>query len=68
MDDLRETQWTPTSKKLPDKDGDYLVTFKLLFTRPVEVCTFSNGYWDKGAYEEVLAWQPLPEPWKGEQP
>lgn len=63
MDNLK---WIPASKKLPDKDGDYLVTFKLLFTRPVEVCTFSNGYWDKDGYEDVLAWMPLPEPWREE--
>jgi hypothetical protein len=61
MGDLRKTPWISASQKLPDKDGDYLVTFKLLFTRPVEVCTFSNGHWDKGAYEDVLAWMPLPE-------
>lgn len=61
-----EQQWIPVSERPPEEDGDYLVTFQLLFLRPVEACTFSNGQWSKGGYEKVLAWQPLPEHYKGE--
>lgn len=62
-----EPHWIPCSERLPDKDGEYLVTFKLIYMRPIEVCTFLNGQWILYGYERVLAWQPLPEPWKGEE-
>ena len=57
--------WIPTSLRLPDKDGDYLVTFKMLSIYPIEVCRFHNGAWDSAPYDEVVAWMPLPEPYKG---
>lgn len=60
-------EWISASDRLPDKDGEYLVTFKLICTRPIEVCTFLDGQWILYGYERVLAWQPLPEPWKGEE-
>lgn len=60
-----EERWIPVSERPPEEDGDYLVTFKMLFLRPVEVCTFTDGQWDKGGYEKVLAWQPLPESYRG---
>lgn len=61
-----EQRWIPVSERQPDKDGDYLVTFKMLFLRPVEVCTFADGQWNKFGYEKVLAWQPLPSPYTQE--
>lgn len=60
-------QWIPVSERLPEKDGDYLVTFQLLWLKPIEVCHFENGVWDKGNYEDVLAWQELPEPYRGDK-
>ena len=61
-----EQQWIPVSERPPEKDDDYLVTFQLLWLKPIEVCHFENGVWDKGAYERVLAWMPLPESYRGE--
>ena len=63
--DKLEQGWTPASEP-PKKNGDYLVTFKMLFLRPVEVCTFADGQWNKFGYEKVLAWQPLPSPYTQE--
>lgn len=74
-DDIREaindlpsvtpkTEWIPVRERLPEHKGDYLVTFKLLFTYPVGVCYFDGQAWDKGQYDAVLAWMPLPEPYK----
>ena len=61
---LEKTRWISVSERLPDHKGDYLVTFKLLFTYPIEVCYFDGQAWDKGQYDAVLAWMPLPEPYK----
>lgn len=61
-----KAEWIPVSERLPEHKGDYLVTFKLLFTYPVEVCYFDGQAWDKGQYDAVLAWMPLPEPYKAE--
>ena len=60
----QQTRWIPVSERLPEHKGDYLVTFKLLFTYPVEVCYFDGQAWDKGQYDAVLAWMPLPKPYK----
>lgn len=64
---IGQTQgWISCDERLPDKNGDYLVTFKMLSFRLVEACTFTDGQWDKFGYEKVLAWQPLPEAYRGE--
>lgn len=59
-----KTRWIPVSERLPEYKGDYLVTFKLLFTYPIEVCYFDGQAWDKGQYDAVLAWMPLPTPFE----
>jgi len=57
-------QWIPCDLRQPEYESDYLVTFKLLFAYPVEVCYFDGQAWDKGQYDDVLAWMPLPESYK----
>lgn len=62
---LRErTKWIPTSERLPEDDGLYLVYTE---EQPF-VCPFENGEF---FIDEVVAWMPLPvpmipEPYKGE--
>ena len=53
-------QWIPCSERLPSEDGDYLV-----FDGGIWIVWFSivNG-WDS---DQVLAWQPLPQPFKGDE-
>lgn len=55
-------QWIPCSERLPEEGGYYLTT-----TMYQEVyCDYWNGdNFDRT--EMVIAWMPLPEPWKGEQ-
>ena len=62
---LEQTRWIPCSERLPEDEGDYLVTFKLSFMNFIEVCTFNKAGWNKGGYDEVIAWMPLPEPYRG---
>ena len=69
--------WIPTSERLPEKDGYYFVTKRLIDGRiQTDIEPFWTGAdWWKSEFHfagiglwEVLAWQPLPEPYKaGEQ-
>lgn len=59
-------RWIPVTEKLPEENGDYLVTFKLSFMNFIEICTFNKAAWDKGGYDEVIAWMPLPPSYQGE--
>ena len=57
-----EQRWIPVSERLPEKDGYYLTTtmYKQVY------CDHWNGiYWDRT--ETVIAWMPLPSPYKGER-
>lgn len=62
-------QWIPCSERLPEKSGDYLVTVahhsgELL----VEVDQFDNENGSWWHYmDDVIAWMPTPEPYKGEE-
>ena len=65
--DEKETGWIPVSERLPEK-GTYIVTFdgeligqKEPFTG---MCGIENGKWDEE--DCVIAWMPLPEPYKEE--
>ena len=74
----RSTQWIPCSERLPEEPFGCLVT--VWDTNPVTMDEFENilpyfvGWdgeqWNDGDGEqcpfEVIAWMPLPEPWKGD--
>lgn len=62
-------QWIPCSERLPDKNGYYLATCER-FGRNAEKEVITDfvelyrGIWIEPG--DVIAWMPLPEPWKGE--
>lgn len=56
-------RWIPCSERLPNVNGDYLVTFRYLIFYPVEVCEFKDGKWESGMYD-VVAWSLLPDPYR----
>lgn len=64
------TQWIPyTVENMPKKEGLYLVTCDGE-KYPVKRMRFKNGIWlwNYGIYDgKILAWQPLPEPYKPEE-
>jgi len=71
-------QWIPTSERLPEPEDEVLLTMDYKGRRYVElgniwsdgtVHTYLDEYLtpDGRKYRKVIAWMPLPEPWKGEQ-
>lgn len=65
--------WIPVEEKLPESDGFYLATLDGEICGQEEAFTglaeFEHGKWidDEEGYKCVLAWQPLPEPYKEER-
>ena len=53
--------WIPVSERLPEEHGEYLVTDK--YGR------VTSGLWIGNAkrWKDVIAWMPLPEPYKAEK-
>ena len=70
-----EPKWIPVTEALPINDVDVIVSVlddsgdtPYRFTS-VGWCTPNGQYWvvDNEMCYGVVAWQPLPEPWKGER-
>ena len=57
--DIEYSRWIPVSERLPEEDELYLVYTE---EQPF-VCEFENGEF---FIDDVLAWMPLPEPYKAE--
>lgn len=68
MVEPKQGEWIPCSESLPKRQGYYICTCKdgSKYKRTT-VVKWSNGWQLTGAraYWVVLAWMPLPEPWKG---
>lgn len=70
---IAKNAWIPVSEILPEKDGEYLTTMKYIGKATgtiyidVEETFFDAGKsFNVGVNEEVIAWMPLPEPYKAE--
>lgn len=61
----QEPKWITVTEGLPKKDGLYLVSVKNDHLRRYsKTCWYSDKNWF--ARQDVVAWQPLPEPYKSE--
>lgn len=69
LDGKMLTGWIPVEEKLPGYDGLYLVCLDDGYISSVEYMTGRNGKrdWDLWSDNgEVIAWMPLPEPYRAE--
>ncbi len=79
--DSNEPHWIPVTERLPETDDEVLTTYIVNGNREkryVETSRYYDdgfsGYWSSpwdeyriaGTRIEVIAWMPLPAPWKGE--
>lgn len=65
---VQENSWIPCSERLPDKDGIYLVTHRKFGKLEVTWNIFYGGEHASWLWnDEIIAWMPLPEPYKGEE-
>lgn len=55
-------EWIPRSERLPEKEGKYLVTLDKW--NIVSFADFKNIKYNPHFNAPVIAWQPLPEPYK----
>ena len=66
--------WIPCSKKLPSKNGIYLVTEHYYqiddrrhngpYMTKVETVEYYRDKWGRAKFIDVVAWMPLPEPYR----
>ena len=63
-----ENRWIPVTERLPEEYGRYLVTVdsKAIKEKLVAADDYFPYGWDDYR-DDVVAWMPLPEPWKGEE-
>ena len=73
----RPQEWIPCSERLPNENGDYLVTLengvvKILGYSTTQRTTYPKGFYHikdgfswRQMQNPVVAWMPLPKPWKG---
>lgn len=62
-----QPEWIPCSERLPDESGKYLVTCRKFGKLETTWNIFYGG--DHASWlwnDEIIAWMPLPEPWRGE--
>ena len=64
----RPQGWIPCSERLPEKAGHYLCSFRKanrIDSIYVDLAYCTGGRWYGYLANEINAWKPLPEPWKG---
>jgi hypothetical protein len=65
---LEQTRWIPCSERLPEEDGQYLISTCM---NCIDTCFFykdDDGYLWVDYEESVIAWMPLPSSYQGESP
>ncbi len=74
-DKALEQRWIPVTERLPKENGQYLITVKYKPEAGYENIYAEHGEWTDGQWdmfcfghcgevEDIVAWMPLPEPYK----
>ncbi len=58
-----QDEWVPVSEGLPKKDNDYLITYVAYGGQKIVSKSWFNTH-NGFIYDNVIAWQPLPEPYR----
>ena len=67
MTDLIVRSWIPVTDRVPDNEQYVLcTTLTKKGLRNLVIGYYADGRWCCGMNSNVIAWMPLPEPWKGE--
>lgn len=68
-----KADWIPCSERLPEKSGEYLVTYHPCYWDSVQdgvkvgIDTFrGKTTWARNKYQKVIAWKPLPKAYEVE--
>lgn len=78
-----ELLWIPCSERLPIRPSSYIVTGKMKYSFEKEWQYFTDvaynygkeidnfwetcNDWDEGQEIHIIAWMPIPDPWKGDK-
>ena len=71
---LEVQKWIPCSERLPEENGQYLITVKYVHVDGYDDIYAEHGEWTDGKWdmfcfghcgkvENIIAWMPLPEPY-----
>ena len=71
-----QQRWIPCSERLPEENGQYLITVKYVHVDGYDDIYAEHGEWTDGKWdmfcfghcgkvENIIAWMPLPEPYQG---
>lgn len=65
-------QWIPVTERLPEKNGEYLVTEIDCITseRLTDIAYYDDFICTNNGFHkanDIAAWMPLPKPWKGDK-
>lgn len=65
------SEWIPCSERLPENENRVLATLRIDDECHTIIARYIRGSWTPSigwltGNEEIIAWMPIPEPWKGE--
>lgn len=61
----QESRWIPITERLPNKSGRYLVSYNSGYVA-MALYYESVSKWGATTTERIVAWMPLPQPYKAE--